>query len=104
MEQKQRQREPSREMRAVLHIINSDRELQAKALPFIDLERESINWPRIWSQDFCGGYGAALLWVQAIWCDKVETKGDPFNRAFAMDGHIQKVVIEALAIRWGLLK
>ena len=97
-------RQPSREMRAVLHIINADPEIKRLALRHIDQERERINWEAIWSQDYCGGYSAVMLWIQAIWCDQVETKGDPFNRAFAMDAHLQKAVIEALAIRWGLLK
>jgi len=98
------QRTPSREMRAVLHIINADPEMQRLALRHIDQERERINWEGIWNQDYCGGFAAAMLWVQAIWCDRVKTKGDPFDRAFAMDFHLQKAVIEALAMRWGLIK
>lgn len=97
-------RQPSREMRAVLHIINSDSEMQRLGLKYIDQENERINWKGIWSQDYCGGFAAAMLWAQAIWSDKVETKGDPFDRGFAMDPHLQKSVLEALAIRWGLIK
>ena len=97
-------RQPSREMRAVLHIINADPDLQRLGLKHIDQENERINWKGIWNQDYCGGWGAAMLWVQAIWCDRVETKGDPFDRAFACDPHLQKAILEALAIRWGLLK
>ena len=96
-------RKVSREMRAVLHIINADPETQRLGLRHIDQERERINWEGIWNQDYCGGFGAVMLWVQAIWCDRKETKGDPFDRAFAMDPHLQKAVLEALAIRWGLM-
>ena len=91
-----------RELRAVLHIVTADEELRAKALPHINIERQSVNWPNIWSNDFGGGHSAALIFAQALWCDRVETKSDPFDRAFAMDRTLQIVCIEALAIRWGL--
>lgn len=91
-----------RELRAVLHIFNYDDDLRRKALPHVNIEHQSINWPGVWRNDFSGGYSAAVLWAQAIWCDKVETKSDPFDRAFAMDPELQKVVLEAIAIRWGI--
>ncbi len=91
-----------RELRAVLRIFNYDSELQRKALPHVNIERQSINWPKIWANDFGGGHSAAILFAQAIWCDRVETKSDPFDRAFAMDRELQITCIEALAIRWGL--
>jgi hypothetical protein len=90
-----------RELRAVLHIFNYDEELRAKALPYVNVARQSINWPGIWQNDFSGGHAAAVVWAQAIWCDRVETKSDPFDRAFAMDSRLQVSVLEALAIRWG---
>jgi hypothetical protein len=93
-----------RELRAVLHIFNYDSELQRKALPHVSFERQSINWPAIWKNDFGGGHSAALLFAQAIWCDRIETKGDPFDRAFAMDSKLQWTCITALAMRWGLTK
>ena len=91
-----------RELRAVLRIFNSDNELKRKALPHVNIERQSINWPKIWSNDFCGGHAAAILFAQALWCDRVETKSDPFDHAFAMDPKLQIACLEALAIRWGL--
>lgn len=90
-----------RELRAVLRIFNYDDELRTKALPHVNIERRSINWPKIWANDFGGGHSTAVVWAQAIWCDRVETKSDPFDRAFSMDLELQRVVIEALAIRWG---
>lgn len=93
-----------RELRAVLHIFNYDGELRTKALPHVNIERESINWPAIWRNDFGGGHAAAVVWAQALWCDRVETNSDPFDRAFAMDHPLQFACIEALAIRWGLKK
>lgn len=92
----------SQELRAVHHIVASDPELKRKALPYIDIERQSIDWDGIFSNDFGGGHLAALTFAKAIWCDRVATKGDPFDRAFAMDFCLRKIVLEALAIRWSL--
>jgi hypothetical protein len=95
----------SREMRAVLRIINTDQELQRKALPHVDIARESIDLPKIWANDFGGGHSGALCWAMSIWCDKVATNIrnlDPFDRAFSLDVQLQIAVIEALKIRWGL--
>ena len=92
----------SRELCAVCHIVLKDAELKLKAFPHIDLERESINWDGIFSNDFGGGHLAALQFAKALWCDRVATKGDPFDRAFAMDMVLRRTVLEALAIRWAL--
>jgi hypothetical protein len=91
-----------RELRAVLHLFNYDRQLEAKALPHVNVERQFINWPAIWSNDFSGGHSAAIVWAKALWTDHVERKSDPFDQAFAMEPRLQAAVIEALAIRWGL--
>lgn len=90
------------ELRAVLRIFRYDDELKRKALPHVDIGRQSINWPRIWANDFGGGHAAAVVWAQAIWCDQVQTKSDPFDRAFGMDAGLQRAVLDALAIRWSL--
>lgn len=91
-----------RELRAVLRIFRYDEELKTKALPHVDIVRQSINWTRIWANDFGGGHAAAVVWAQAIWSDQVQTKSDPFDRAFAMDAGLQQAALDALAIRWGL--
>ncbi len=91
-----------RELRAVITILASDPELVRKALPSVDIDRREINWDEIYSNDFGGGHSAALSFAKAIWCDKVSTEADPFDRAFAMDPKLQNAVLRALAIRWGL--
>ncbi len=90
------------ELRAVLAIFEADGELRRKALPYVDIERQEIYWDKIYANDFGGGHSAALAWAKAIYCNQVSTKSDPFDRAFAMDSHLQSVVLKALAIRWGL--
>jgi hypothetical protein len=92
----------SRELRAICHIVLKHAELKRKAFPHINLENESINWEGIFNEDYGGGYLAALQFAKALWCDRVATKGDPFDRAFAMDLPLRRTVLEALAIRWGL--
>ena len=90
------------ELRAVLHIVGASDELKRKALPHIDIERYSIDWDGIFSNDFGGGHMAALVFAKALWCDCVTTKSDPFDRAFAMNPTLMRAVIEAIAIRWSL--
>ena len=90
------------ELRAVLHIFNADDELKRKALPHVDVERQTIYWDRIFENDFGGGHLAAIVFSKAIWCDRVETKSDPFDRAFAMDERLRMVVLQALAVRWSI--
>ena len=92
----------SRELRAVCHINLKHAELERKAFPLINLERESVDWDGIFNEDYGGGHLAALRFAKAIWCDRVTTKGDPFDHAFAMDLPLRRTVLEALAIRWGL--
>lgn len=72
------------ELRAVLHIFTNDDELKRKALPHVNVEHQSINWSGICRNHFGSGHFAAVLWAQAIWFDKIETKFDPFDQAFAM--------------------
>ena len=43
-----------RELQAVLHIFNYEDELRTKALPHVNIARQSINWPAIWDNDFGG--------------------------------------------------
>lgn len=92
----------STELRAVCHIVLSDPELKRKVFPHINLENESIDWDKIFSHDFGSGHLAALTFAKAIWCDRVATKGDPFDRAFSMSQCLRHTVLEALAIRWAL--
>jgi hypothetical protein len=93
-----------RELRAVLRIFNADDELKRKALPHVNIDSQSVDWLAIWANDFGGGHTGAIVWAQALWADQVETKADPFDRAFALDGNLQRACIEALAVRWGLVK
>lgn len=89
-------------MRAVLTIFTVDEELKRKALPFVDVERDRIDWDGILANDYGGGHGAAVKWALAIWGDCVPEGADPFGRAFAMGDPLRIAVLNALAIRWGL--
>ncbi len=101
----QRREEPlPRELRAVLTIFNADGELRRKALPYVSIERQSVDWDGILENDFGGGHSAAVLLARCIWTDSVPKGSDPFDRAFAMDGWLRQIVLKALAIRWGLME
>lgn len=89
------------EMDAVLHILNHDEELKTKALPFVDTEKQSIDWYGIFRQHYGSGHQAAVLWAYCLWADKPPSV-NPFEAAFAMDAGLRRAVIEALAIRWCL--
>ena len=95
-------RELPLELWAVLLIFNADDELRTKALPFVNIERQTIDWDRISSHYFGSGHSAAVLWAKAIWLDQMPPKSDPFDRAFSMDNRLRFVVLKALGIRWGL--
>jgi hypothetical protein len=90
------------QFRAVLKIVSADGELRRKALPHVDLGRREVNWTEIFKSDLGSGHRAALIWAKALYRDEAPPKADAFDRAFAMDQILRSVVLEAIAIRWGL--
>ena len=95
----------TRELKAVLTIFNADQELRRKALSHVNVERQTIDWDKIFENDFGGGHSAAIAWSRAIWQDEASEGGrDLFDRAHAMDGWLKGIVLKALAIRWGILE
>lgn len=90
------------EMRAVIHIFSYDHELREKALPYVDIEKEVINWFGIGRNHFSSGHSTAIMWARSIWMAKSPLNDDPFERTFSMDLPMRKTLLEALAIAWGL--
>jgi hypothetical protein len=86
----------------VLTIFTVDEELKRRALPFVDMELKRIDWDGVLNNDYGGGHSAAIKWSQAVWGDLVPEGADLFCRAFAMDNRLQRAVLKALAVRWGL--
>ena len=95
-------RQLSRELPAVLIIFTVGEELKRKALPFVDLELERIDWEGVLDNDYGGGHSAAIKWSQAVWGDSAPEGADLFSRAFAMDDRLRRAVLKALAVRWAL--
>ena len=89
------------EMDAALHILNYDEELKRKTLPFVDIEKQAIDWYGIFRQHFGSGHHAAVLWAYCLWADKAPTV-NPFEAAFSMEAGLRRTVIQAIAIRWCL--
>jgi hypothetical protein len=96
------QRKLSTQMRAVLMIMEADSYLKKAVLPFVDVNRESINWEPIFKMSFGSGHKAAVTWAYAIWTDEVRAKSNPFDGALSLSPALQKAVLQALALRWGM--
>lgn len=90
------------QLRAVLTIVNADQELCTKALPFINIERQEVDWSGIFKNDLGSGQRAALVWAKSLYRDEAPAKVDPFDRALSMDANLRGAVLKAVAIRWGL--
>ena len=90
------------ELSAVLVILNADNELKTKALPFVNVEKQEIDWNGIFGNAFGSGHRAACVWAKSLWTDQAPAKVDAFDRAFSMSPGLRAAVIRALMIRWGL--
>ncbi len=92
-----------RAFRAVLVIFESDDNLKLKALPFINFEKQTIDWDSMEKNNtFSANQWAAVFWAKAIWHNYALTVRDPFDAAHEMRQSTQNAVLRALAIRWGL--
>lgn len=91
------------ELEAVLHIFNHDDELKTKALPYVDVETQSVDWYSIFRSHFGSGHYAAVLWAHCLWSDKpLSREVNPFDAAFSMDAGLTRTVLRAIAIRWSI--
>ena len=90
------------ELEAVLTIFNADSELRQKALPYVDIARQHIDWEGLSYNHFGSGHTAAISWAKAIWYDQTPHNRDLFGQAFSMDGWLRQAVLKALEIRWGM--
>ena len=92
----------STEMRAALLIFNADEYLMKQVAPFINIERDSINWNVLLKMALGSGQKAAILWAYAVWTDDQPERGECFDVAHSMSPHLKIAVLEALCLRWGL--
>jgi hypothetical protein len=95
---------PSTQMRAVLHIISADSSLEAVAMPYIDLNEETIDWKPIFKLPLSTGHHTAALVAYSMWTDRVRGKTNLFASAPSMDQTLKQACLEAIAMKWGLLK
>jgi hypothetical protein len=102
-EKAQVNRRTSVQMGAVLRIFNVDHALMTAVKPHIDFENESILWDEIFALPLDSRQRAAAVWAYSIWTDKPRGRINSFDIAFSMDRPLQIAVLEALALRWGLL-
>jgi hypothetical protein len=91
----------SREMQAVLEIFSYDEQLRHKALAHVDIERDRIDWKRVFDNDYGSGHFAAVVWAYCLWSNEL-TKTNPFDIGFSMDAGLRRRVLRALAIVWSI--
>lgn len=100
------EREPSSNMLAVLTIAN-DRNFGPIIAPWIDVERDSIDWSKLHYGSQSGSMQAAISWAYCLFCDEVPPHDwnyrDPFEAFFSMDRSLQVLVMQAIAARHGFL-
>jgi hypothetical protein len=96
------QKKISTQLAAVLTIFGADAHLMRSVESFIDVERESIDWPGIFKIPFGSGHRAAVTWSYGLWVDEQRPRANCFDAALSMSPQLQLAVLEALALRWGL--
>jgi hypothetical protein len=93
----------SNQMRGVLRILNSDEFLFEKISKFIKLESEYIDWESMFRCASFAHEKELANWAYAIWRDEPRFKSNFFDSALNLDSKSQIAILDALAIRWGLL-
>ncbi len=98
------ERKHSVQMRAVLFILNADPHLMNSVWPFLNLETETIFWDEIFKIPFGSGNRAGASWAYCIWTDELRPRANCFDAALSMTPNLQAAVLQALALRWGLVR
>ncbi len=97
------QRRPSVQIRAVLMILEADPYLKKALSPYIDLNLESIYWDEIFEIPFGSGHSALVSWAYGIWTDEPRPRANVFDGSLNLSPKLQAAVLNALALRWGLV-
>lgn len=91
----------TQDLKAILHVFSSDEELKRKALPFVDRESNAVDWAKVLSQKLGNGHTTVVRWARSIWsADSIEQ--ELVWSSFSLDSHLKRIILEALAIRWGV--
>ncbi len=98
------ERKHSVQMRAVLLILNADPHLMNSVWPFLNLETETILWDEIFKIPFGSGHRGAISWAFSAWTDELRPRANCFDGALSMTPNLKAAVLQALALRWGLVR
>ena len=92
----------SPKMGAVLAIFDADPLLAGAAFSAIDLEKETVDWTKIFKRLRGTELREAAEWAFCIWTDTVPAKSNPFHSAIVLERKLRRAILKALAIHWGL--
>jgi hypothetical protein len=97
------QRKMSVQMRCVLTVLEADPYLKTALSPHIDFHLESINWDRIFELRLGSGHSTVVSWLYALWVDEPRPDSNVFGGTFNLSSGLQTAILDALALRWGLI-
>lgn len=98
-----RPRRLSVQMRAILMILEADPHLKAALSPHLDLNMESIYWDKIFKLPFGSDQFTIVGWIYAIWTDELRPRVNLFDGSVNLSPRVQAAILNALALRWGLV-
>jgi hypothetical protein len=89
------------EMKAILGIINSNKQLKYLLLPYVDIEKEHFYIDKLNVGVLSSGEQAAIAWAKAFWDRKTDVKMKDLMESFsALTQSTKKAVIAAFDITY----
>ncbi len=96
-------RKLSRQLRALLAIVQANPELERMMMPHISLETEAVHWEKIYPLALSSGQEAVITWCFNIWTDRYRPRVNSFDAVLCLDDKFKRAILQALGLRWGLL-
>ncbi len=97
------QRKPSIQMKAILMVLEADPYLNDMLSPHIDLDLETIRWDRIFQIRFSSGHSTVVSWLYGLWTDEPRPRANVFGGSLNLTPKLQAAILNAMALRWGLV-
>ena len=94
----------SRKMRAIQNIFQADKKLSEAVSLFVDANADCVFWEMIYRLPLNCEQTVAVDFAHSIWDSERFTLSCIFEDGLDMNPDLQKAVLDAIAIRWGLGK